>query len=388
MKMTINSDCVDSKKNRIDFLDGIRGWASFSVLLSHTIVCFLALSTPQLQFTKERLKNSLIENNFIDFIFFKIMKIISNGYLAVLVFFVLSGYVLSVTHLNKTRSDLALASVSRYFRLMIPIFVTSFIAYILLKFGLFFNLEAASSPESSSGWLGTFYRFDASLKDLFIFSLYGVFFNYNPETTYNSSLWTMSVEMLGSILIYAYLGIFRSKEKTYWLLISLVIFILALLKSLYVCFFAGYLIAELNLKYQDAFEGGKIMKIASLIFFIIILMISVNFKSNSGASIFVAIFLVLTASFSIHLKSFFANKSSQFLGRISFPLYLIQIPVICSWSSYLYIQLPLLGLSHIQSNFVNLFSTICICFLASILLLPIEKIGVACSKKIGKLILQ
>ena len=41
----------------------------------------------------------------------------------------------------------------------------------------------------------------------------------NYLNTYNSSLWTMPFEIFGSLMIYAYLGIFRTTEKVYWKLI-------------------------------------------------------------------------------------------------------------------------------------------------------------------------
>ena len=75
------------------------------------------------------------------------------------------------------KKKLALATTSRYFRLMIPILLTSLIAYLLLKLNLMFNLEVATVPKKSSDWLGTFYKFDASIKDVIKFSLYDVFYH-------------------------------------------------------------------------------------------------------------------------------------------------------------------------------------------------------------------
>lgn len=67
---------MDNSNNleRIDFLDGIRGWASVAVLYSHLIACFLA---PKYVFLQSRA-----------FVF------VSDGNLAVNIFFVLSGMVL------------------------------------------------------------------------------------------------------------------------------------------------------------------------------------------------------------------------------------------------------------------------------------------------------
>ena len=249
----LQSDRVesDATRARLGYLDGIRGWASLVVLQWHLVACFLALSTPELKLSKERLAADIASNDYLDIALGIFLRIVSDGKLAVMVFFVLSGYALSVNHLNLSRRNLALATAARYFRLMIPILFTSLIAYALLKAGLFFNTAAATTPENSSGWLGTFYRFDADLKNVLMFASYDVFFRYDEDTTYNSSLWTMPIELAGSVLIYAYLGIFRTTEAIYWKVALLATAALAMVGPPYACFMVGYLIAELNGKIRD-----------------------------------------------------------------------------------------------------------------------------------------
>ena len=58
---------VINENQRVDFLDGLRGWASFAVLLSHIIICFL-ISTNFLKFDRERLFKDISEQNYIDII--------------------------------------------------------------------------------------------------------------------------------------------------------------------------------------------------------------------------------------------------------------------------------------------------------------------------------
>lgn len=374
---------------RIIFLDGIRGWASFAVLLSHTIVCFLAPSTPQLAFDKNRLTADISDGNYADIVFGLFFQFITDGHLAVLIFFVLSGYALSARHLDLRTKNLALATTSRYFRLMLPIFFTSLIAYFLLKLGLFSNLEAASTPEYSKNWLGTFYKFEANLKDVLLFSLFDVFFRFNGATTYNASLWTMPVELLGSALIYGYLGIFRTLDKINWKILAPLTIMLMAFVPLYACFFAGYIIAELNRSFRAkiAVAGSKYFKVAMLVLFTSAAFLSVFLRGNDKITFLIATALVLSVSFSPPLESFFSNSVSRFLGKISFPLYLIQLPIICSWSSYLFIRLPQLGMTRIDANYVNLLTTIALCLVASTLLVPVEAISVKYSKKLGAVFL-
>ena len=64
----------------------------------------------------ERIAEDISTHNYLDILFGMILRFISDGNLAVLIFFVLSGYALSVGHLNLAKKKLALATTSRYFR--------------------------------------------------------------------------------------------------------------------------------------------------------------------------------------------------------------------------------------------------------------------------------
>lgn len=59
-----------------------------------------------------------------------------------------------------------------------------------------------------------------------------------------------------------------------------------------------------------------------------------------------ALLLVSAIAFSPILQSLFSGLVSKFLGRISFPLYLIHMIVICSWSSYIFLYLTAYGYGH------------------------------------------
>ena len=383
---------IGASAARVNFLDGIRGWASFAVLLAHSLIYFLALTTPALRFDHKRLAAGVANHDYLDIIAGTALRFVSNGHLAVLVFFVLSGYALSIGHLNLAKRKLAQATASRYFRLLIPVLFTSLVAYVLLKSGLMFNLEAAKSPDGSPSWIGSMYRFDAGLADVLRFSFFDVFFRYDPDATYNSSLWTMPVELAGSLLIYSYLAIFRATETIHWRLVALVTLALFLVIPVLACFMIGYSIAELGRKHtvESLCEhlGIRHPETILLSLFVISGVLATYFKDDNRLACVFASNMVFAVAYSKGLKSFFSNSASHFLGRISFPLYLIQIPIICSWSAYLYVRLPTLGLDASASNLINLFSTIFLCLLCAVLLLPVEKLSVSLSKKIGNALIS
>ena len=389
-------------KTRIDYLDGIRGWGAFAVLLSHTIICFLMFSTPFLRYDNARISADISNNNYLDLFPGLALNFLADGHLAVLVFFVLSGYVLSAAHLGVEKRKLALAAAARYFRLMLPILFTCLIAWLFLKWGLMTHLDLPPSPAEPWRWFQNFYHFDASLWNAIRFSTFDVFVTFNRDTAYNPILWTMHIELLGSLMIYGYLWLFRSTGKVHWPLAIAAIAaiaataILLVYKPFYACFLMGYLLAEINHQYA-AGEGSGIARSTftprrSDVFFVAVFfsaaLLSTLFRDSEQLEFLYATALVFSVSRARPLKQFFTNRVSRYLGRISFPLYLIHFPILCSWSTYLYVKLPAMGVAVITANLLNIFSTITLSLLAATLLLPMEKFSVRYSGKIGALLIS
>ena len=337
------------------------------VVFSHLIAYFLARSTSQY--------NS-------DY-----LKFITDGWLAVWIFFVLSGYALSASQLNSEKRNLAQAAVARYFRLCIPILFTSLIAYFVLKMGLFYNIRAAEAAGSSQSWLGGFYTFDANLYEVIKFSLFDVFFAYDTLKTYNPPLWTMSIELAGSFIIYSYLGIFRSGGRTLWV-VALALALLLLLKNApLACFMFGYLIAELNTRFPA--NKSVLVEVLSIAAFAAVVMVATYSRPEDVRAVcLMAVVAVLSVAYSSALRGFFSGRLSGFLGKISFSLYLIHMVVICSLSSYLFIDLPRHGFENGASSNIILISTFLACVVCAYLLLPIERLSIFYSKKIAALILD
>lgn len=164
------------------YLDGLRGWAALIVVIGHTVLGVLR--------PKWEPKYHLL---------------FTDGTFAVFVFFVLSGYVLSVGFFQSgRRRDVVDLALRRYPRLTIPIFVISAIAFLMMMAGWMRNIPAGMAS-GSEHWLATFYAFVPRFGDLLHFSFWRVYVDPSAVTSYNSSLWTMPVEMQGSIIVFAVL---------------------------------------------------------------------------------------------------------------------------------------------------------------------------------------
>ena len=349
--------------NRISYLDGIRGWASLMVVLSH-LIGLLSIKNQAFQL------NSL--------------PILYDGHFAVIIFFVLSGTVLSVNRIGKDKTQFSQDLVKRYVRLTLPIFCTSLITYIFMKNSLFLNNELSIANYKYQDWIGSFFNFKEKLIDVFMFSFFDVVFNYDRNTTYNSSLWTIYDEFCGSIAIFL---LFKYNERHHVINLKLIFFVLTLLlykRPNIGCFFLGYLVAlqivENNSKQSD-FEEFLYL----LLFGTTILIVN-NFKpTHDWMNCILAFVLIFTISKSHYLKCFFFNRISAFLGKISFPLYLIQIVIICSFTSYLILNNFFIEFGDTVANFLILTLTLVVCFSSALLLTTIDTYSVLISKKSGRI---
>jgi peptidoglycan/LPS O-acetylase OafA/YrhL len=118
---------------------------------------------------------------------------------AVCVFLVLSGFVLAYAFGEGTLGMAALV-VKRALRLGVPILAATLFAWALLAGGLDFN--HAVSQIWHSGWLDEQWahgaNFTAALREGIYGSLVGP---WSFSTTYDSALWTMQIEFAGSLVL-------------------------------------------------------------------------------------------------------------------------------------------------------------------------------------------
>ena len=172
-----------SESRRLHHFDGVRGWAALAVVVFH--------STTELF------------GGVIPFLATGWLGLFNDGLLAVYIFFVLSGFVLSNQFFAAGNlARIRITALGRYVRLTIPIAAASFLTFILMKSGFLFNHDAAVILHRED-WLGWFYQFPASLASYLRFAFYAIYFDFDSHTAYDVVLWTMPYELIGSFLVFA-----------------------------------------------------------------------------------------------------------------------------------------------------------------------------------------
>ena len=170
------SDQVVRLKQRFTSLDAVRGLAACSVVLSH---CVLLLPEHE----RERIDGSIGE---------RLLLPLFNGNAAVIIFFALSGYVLSLPYLRGTQLPYGQFVIRRLSRIYLP-----FAASIVLALGLF---AAMSHPPTAgaSQWFAEVWP--SSWPGGTVLAGHFLMVGTEPDMQLNAPMWTLVYEIRLSLL--------------------------------------------------------------------------------------------------------------------------------------------------------------------------------------------
>lgn len=283
---------------------------------------------------------------------FSPLSLLWDGRLAVPIFFVLSGYVLTASVLGSRRPLVFPALVAkRYLRLALPVLATSLLVLILIPAGLYYSLEVAMV--SGSTWLaGTLPPdFTPTVASWLGQSLWTTFFDFH-DSYFNPALWTMHYEFEGSLLCYALCTLLKNAHWRAAAEIVLLILCGLWLRTLPLhLFMVGALLYELPRIFPRRLSTatGNILGLALILIGLLLPrvltlipgLVSWPFlirywltdllpfwrgdRFSTEAALAVAGLCLAPA-----LQSLLSRPVFRFLGAISFPLYLTHLPVLFS----------------------------------------------------------
>ncbi len=365
-------------KRNLHYLESLRGLAALVVVLVHLTFAFFPTCLP------------LVE---------------PLGTLSVRTFFLLSGFVLSISYFRRReRSVLAPAALKRYLRLMLPVCASILTAWALMEFGAFHNFEAAAAMgQPADAWLNTQLTNKLTFGQALLQGTFGTFFQFSMGTTLNLNLWTMSIELAGSVFVFAFLALHSVTPKR-WLsytITALVLLAVPRRMGLYgLDFFAGVALCDFFiLREHDGrtmrLPGGAAFGLAALGLIISYNTVRWTFDNSAPHALQLGeistlggILLVGAASFCSPLRGFLEHSVMAFLGRISFPLYLFHDAVICSLGCGSYLKLREFHLSHLAAGLLatgtSLVVSILVAWLAYYL---VERPAIQISAQFAKLCL-
>jgi peptidoglycan/LPS O-acetylase OafA/YrhL len=362
------------RTSRKAYLDGLRGAAACMVLLGHLSIALAIQLGP--------------------------LRIFANGNFGVCIFFILSGYVLASLAQNSTLS-LSAQTIRRYLRLAIPILLTSSVAWALLALGAYHNKAAGEIV--GSWWMAAWYQFEPSFTDMVGQSVYGCFVGLQP--IYNSNLWTMQPELVGSFYVFLINAISGNRILRAGLLLTWAGFNLT---GYFPLFAAGAFLfefeSELRSFYAKTFHTSALKGLA------IFALVCVGFYlggmpelkpgpalrwygwlpqfANDNAMRWhqiAALASMVAALLSPILQSIFGSALGRYLGRISFVMYLFQVPLICSYTAWVVVTMSGSGQPGWLVVTTAAVSTVAVIFLISTVMYRfIDENGVRLSRLAGR----
>ncbi|KAL1895626.1 hypothetical protein Sste5346_005095 [Sporothrix stenoceras] len=354
------------------YLDGLRGFAAFLVYIHHNELWAHAASPHG--------DNEYFENayGFKGKHFFATLPFVRNfftgGHIAVAIFYVISGYVLCAKPLGliidkkplALLDNLASSVFRRWFRLYIPIFATTF-AYAM-SWHIFGHYWVSNSKQHASVW-EEIWEWYVELKNFtFLFKEGSIWVSMNTH------LWSIPFEMRGSMICFmTMLATYRATHfARHVCMIALAWYFLYIVDGYYCCMFmVGVYFCYLDLlaKRNDAgfpsilrklqpykmplaygffalgmFLAGvpsqkndlMLLRSNPYWYYLSFLKPQAVFDPKWFFLVFAAGMIVGTVPHIPILKSAFETRFCQYLGRISYSLYLVHGPVLASIGDRVY----------------------------------------------------
>ena len=318
-------------------LDAMRGVAALAVFGWHAMLAFYPLSSGYLGATP-------IEASARSQFWF----VAVHGAGAVAFFFVLSGFVLTRLALTTGRTDILVRGlIKRWPRLAGPALLAVLGSWLLFALGGYVYAPAAALTGSS--WLA---RFGGALADGAPFEpslpgavLQGAVLTFvRGDSTYDSSLWTMSYEFYGSLMVYALAFLLATRPSWRARLVVIVGAAVACgaVNPALIPFVAGFALA--------AFLPRQGFRVPAPVGAAATVLALLGCGYTQGALGFyapltatwpawlpipylyaaAAALLIATAEGWVGMRRLLSRPWGRVCGELSFPFYLVHVPVLCS----------------------------------------------------------
>ncbi|WHY31496.1 acyltransferase family protein [Bacillus wiedmannii] len=342
---------------RIKELDSIRGLAALTVVFGH--FCLMLPSLP----------NSIK---------FSPLRFLWAGGEAVIVFYVLSGFVLSMA-LYHSKTNYWGYLIKRFVRIYIPYYFWIIVTFVL--FILFSSYEVVGLRD----W---FYdRWQGSITKLDILNHFVLLNNFFTEN-YNPVIWSLAQEMRISIVFPLLFLLFYKLNWKKTILFALSFsFISVFLNMLHIGkaegFYNGYadtlhftsmfMVGMLLFKYQEKliysyrnmkkFKKGFLIALGIILYLYSILIYGFSRNDTTfllkdwGVVMGVSIFIIMAMS-NLKVKAFLNKGVFVYLGEISYSIYLCHFPIMMVLFKLLYTKIPILFLLTLCIAMTLLFSII------------------------------
>jgi len=330
---------------KMNSIEGIRGLAALMLLFGNLIAGFY----PELARPSEE---QMVGHSYaVELAATTPLRVVWDGQWAISIFCVLSGFVVALAFFRFGGTEATTSTaIRRYFRLIIPATASVFLAYFLMKCGCMFNREAADCLEAyrsgHGAWFRLLYDFQPIFRNAFKEGSWSMFLG---QTTYNPSLGTMTLALQGGFVICAFVTLF-GRIRHRWVVYLAGSLVLVLSNNLALWqFLLGAALADVYVADEIRQSGFRLPFWVSLpaavgAIYLATLQTSsplsltwVVLDRNAFYQAVASFLLVGAVIFSPLLRRIQEMALLRFLGKISFSLYLVHLPLLCSVGCGLYL---------------------------------------------------
>jgi peptidoglycan/LPS O-acetylase OafA/YrhL len=332
-----------ASRERIAALDGLRGIAACVVIAFHYLYLFYpGMIPPDISPTLARLADTPL-------------GILWNGRFAVVVFFVLSGFVIAGAG-DRRRESLLVTVAARYLRLAIPVLMSVLVAWVLLRIFPTATLDLIEAADNPSRWAA--FTYQGEIPSFAYAVADGLLHNFVRGGSYfNNVLWTMQIELIGSVGIFVLYAMSKGPLRIALLIaVGAVLILDWRLPLAYLAFVLGALLYEAQIrgwlkKMPPALPilcliGGLLLGApgpgAAGRIGVDDLPILSNLGATQSLTEIIAAALIVFSVLSLrNLKSLLSHGVVRWLGRISFSLYLLHVPLLYTIAAFAYVHLEI-----------------------------------------------
>ena len=388
---TADLKAADRRSLRNKSLDGLRGLAAINVTLGHFFSAFF----PALLYKNYPMAYQQGDRSgfWFDVATSAPASLFYNSHFAVVVFFVLSGYVLSAPY-YQGQGDMILKQrlIGRYLRLNLPLMVSVILSFMICKAGLYYNVEAARIAGSDM-FIGQYFTNNITLSSLFEAATYKAL--TLGDRTYNHPLWTLRFEFIGSLVLLAFY-ICKPAARTLLLTAPLSALVYAFLgmESIYlIALFAGAALhlAKFQAKWNWPFMVAGLyfgaFQFSSTLydFWPAINLGDREIWERGTVYNLIGALLLVAAIANGAMQKFLGSRICQFFGEVSYPIYLLHFLILCSLSSAIYINAPQTG-SYLLLN-LGIYLAVCL-GLGKLFALWVDRPSIRLSRRVAGSLFQ
>ena len=331
------------KKDKIDWLTGLKGFGCVTVVFLHLLACLF----PNAQ--NGGYKYIAAWDGMYNFIQLTPLNIFFNGSFFVYVFWTISAYLMALSY--KENSQLFEKLFRKFFRLFFTASLISIIAFVLLKNGFYYYAQAGEIIE------GSFWITERDYSVIGIWQLVRelLWDDWFATGYMIPPLWTMKTELVGCLTTGFILSTGQKDNKLLLGLLAFALFGTTL--SVYSCFLVGILLSNYSERKPYVGEisfvigcflgaypptGVPVHGVYNWMYETIVSKLNRTFFDGHGVwhiYIIASGLMMFGIIKSDLLKRVFSNKVFVFLGELSMIIYLCHIPVIWSLGAFTFYSL-------------------------------------------------